>query len=47
MNILYITPFVSEEKAGHAGGVCTAKMLEILKRNNNVTVLTYSNNDKE
>ncbi len=47
MNILHISPFVPDIHANHAGGVCMGKQVEALKKNHNVTVLTFVNNDYE
>lgn len=47
MNILHISPFVPDVHANHAGGVCMGKQVESLKKNHNVTVLTFVNNDHE
>ncbi len=47
MNILHISPFVPDVHANHAGGVCMGKQVEALKKNHNVTVLTFVNNEHE
>ena len=47
MNILHISPYVPDVHANHAGGVCMGKQVETLKKYNNVTVLTFVNNDYE
>ncbi len=47
MNLLHISPFVPDVHANHAGGVCMGKQVETLKKNHNVTVLTFVNNDYE
>ncbi len=47
MNILHISPFVPDVHANHAGGVCMGKQVETLKEKNNVTVLTFVNNEYE
>ena len=47
MNILYLSPYVPDPGASHAGGVCMAKTLETLRRRHPVTVLTFCNNPRE
>ena len=47
MNILHISPYVPDVRASHAGGVCTGKQVETLKKNNNVYVITFVNDDYE
>lgn len=47
MNILHISPYVPDVRASHAGGVCSGKQVETLKKNNNVYVITFVNDDYE
>lgn len=47
MNILHLSPFVPDVRASHAGGVCMGKQVETLKKNHNVTVLTFCNDAYE
>ena len=47
MNILHISPYVPDVRANHAGGVCMGKQVETLKKNHNVTILTFVNNDHD
>ena len=47
MNILYISPYVPDVRARHAGGVCMGKTVETLKKYNQVTVLTFCNDENE
>lgn len=47
MNILYLSPYVPELRASHAGGVCMGKEVEFLKQNHNLFVLTFCNDKYE
>lgn len=47
MNILYISPYVPSVHAYHAGGVLMGKEVETLKKNHNVYIASYINNDKD
>lgn len=47
MNILYLSPFVPDVRASHAGGVHMGKVVETLKKHHNVYVLTFCNNQYE
>jgi len=47
MRILHISPYYPYLKAPHAGGVCMAKEIEVLRKNNEVTVLSFVQNIEE
>lgn len=47
LNILYLAPYVPDIRACHAGGVCMGKMVETLRKNHNVYVLTFCNDQYE
>lgn len=47
MNILFISPYVPDLHAAHAGGVVMAKTLETLKKRHNVFVVTFCNDSHE
>ena len=47
MNILYLSPYVPSIHANHAGGVCMGKQLEELRKQHNVYVLSFINDERE
>lgn len=47
MNILHLSPYVPDLRASHAGGVCMGKVVETLKKEHTVTVLTFCNDERE